>query len=191
MSSRSSGPVSRWCADHGWAACHPFAAQGRHDGVRGATGRSRSIRRATTPGGGLDLHDPRPTRFQSERRQSCRGRLAAQRCADVVVAQRVVHVLQLAAGSRDHADVAATAGRDSVPETPTPYFGVRQLAKKPPETSHRPLDRPRSFRDDLRKRKGQGLLDLNRIITKSSDVATCESKTIPDAPRRSPKTRGA
>ena len=43
-------------------------------------------------------------------------RCGAVQCADVVVAQRVEDVLQLAAGRGDHPDVAAAAGGDPVPD---------------------------------------------------------------------------
>src|SRR3954454_18564388 len=51
-------------------------------------------------------------------RRRWRRRGCAQVGADVVVAQGVVDVLELAAGGADHGDVVAASGGDGVPERP-------------------------------------------------------------------------
>ncbi len=94
---------------------------GRHDGVR----RVRSVgvnqnarprrgsRRGRDVRGGHDLHDPRPTGTFGSR--SCRLPSWVLERADVAVAQRIEDVLDLLAGGRDRADVAAPAVGDPVP----------------------------------------------------------------------------
>jgi hypothetical protein len=106
----SSGPGFRLGGRPGWAAGHPFAAAGRHDGVRGALAGGVN-QEATTPGvGGHDKNDPRRP-GESRRRCSLRRRQGFQG-AYVAVAQRVEDELQLAPGCGDRSDVAAAAVGD-------------------------------------------------------------------------------
>src|ERR1019366_982176 len=50
----------------GWAAGHPYAAAGRHDGVRGALAGGVNQKRTTTPRRGHDRPRPAPTREKPE-----------------------------------------------------------------------------------------------------------------------------
>ena len=119
---RSSVPVGPgWWAGLGEAAGHSFA-RGGHDGVRGALKSAGSIRMARprralsrwvrgAAGGGHDVHDHAPTELGC----SLGGGLLLEG-ANVVVAQGVVDVFELAAGGGHGADVGAAAGGDGVAE---------------------------------------------------------------------------
>jgi hypothetical protein len=102
----------------GWLLGHPFEASdsvsvgGRMMGCA-KFGRSGSIRtRDLAADGGHDLRDLAADR--SSAALSCRRLRWWSQGADMVVPQRVEHVLDLLASGGDHTDVAAATGTDSV-----------------------------------------------------------------------------